>query len=807
MQDVFVAHVADDADIALHIASGLERAGYTTWTYEIDGIPGSSYLLQTRKAIRESGSALIIISPHSMGSWQVNNELIFAHESGKELIVILCGITHHQFQDLHAECREAIGTATLISIPFEGLSVGLPHITTISRARLRWMLEDLEKGISAVLPGIISRLKRRTLAFYAVQPDQKTDAVRRIALMDTALTELRGGVERPALSAAPTKKEEPGRLAVERPPTITPEVPGGTVDWVHFSVTSPSRVQPGHSFTVGIWAHLEKHRQEVVQRVEEAAHEGEISITSQEPVKVERGTLLAARLELEDFIVQPTEPILWEGETVSSTFAVKAASDANIGPIDGMATICKDGFQIAVIYFKIHLGKESRSSKQIRAKVKRHRKAFASYASADRDEVMSVIMGLQKGLPDLDVLVDVDGLRAGMDWTKTIYKEIKSRDVFYLFWSDKAERSDSVEREWRCALAERGLDFIVPCPLVDPKKVPPPKELAGLPFNERWLALRRTRASPSAPAAELPESEQLAFKTPPTVTPEVPGGRVDRVHFSVTSPSMVQPNHSFTVGIWAHLEKQRQEVVRRAAEAARQGEISVTSQGPVKVEPGTVLTVRLELEDFIVQPTEAAILWEGDIGNVTFGVKPTGDVRTGPRVGMATICKNGFQIAVIYFELQVGKESTSIEQIKAEVKRHRRAFASYASADRDEVMLVIMGLQKGLPDLDVFVDVDGLRSGTDWWKRIREEIPSRDIFYLFWSANARRSTVVQKEWRCALAERGLSFIDPCPLVDPKEVPPPKKLARLHFNERWLAYRSTKSSESADSDDESIQAVQ
>ena len=273
-------------------------------------------------------------------------------------------------------------------------------------------------------------------------------------------------------------------------------------------------------------------------------------------------------------------------------------------------------------------------------------------------------------------------------------------------------------------------------------------------------------------------------------SPEVPGGRVDLVHFSVTSPSTVQPSYSFRVGIWAHLEKQRREVIQRAMEAAKEEEISITTQGPMKVEHGTVLTVRLKLEEFIVEPSEATILWEGEIGNTTFGVRVPKDAKKGRRVGIATIHQDGFQVAIIFFELDVGRKSTAVGQIKARVKHHRTAFASYASPDRGEVMKRIQGMQKASPELDIFVDVDSLRSGQYWEWEIRKIIRSRDVFYLFWSASASKSYWVDQEWRYALEKRGLHFIDPCPLVSPKEVPPPKELESLHFNDRWIFYEES-----------------
>jgi hypothetical protein len=128
MHDVFIAHVEEDAYIALEIAIGLEEAGYTTWCYEVDSIPGQSYLVQTGKAVEESKVVVVVISPHSLGSRQVTREIIRAHESGREFIPVLRGITHVEFQNRQPEWREAIGAAASISIPRDGAARTIPRI-------------------------------------------------------------------------------------------------------------------------------------------------------------------------------------------------------------------------------------------------------------------------------------------------------------------------------------------------------------------------------------------------------------------------------------------------------------------------------------------------------------------------------------------------------------------------------------------------------------------------------------------------------------------------------------------------------
>lgn len=145
------------------------------------------------------------------------------------------------------------------------------------------------------------------------------------------------------------------------------------------------------------------------------------------------------------------------------------------------------------------------------------------------------------------------------------------------------------------------------------------------------------------------------------------------------------------------------------------------------------------------------------------------------------------QIAKLHFDLQVALTDSAVGPIPTREVRHKRAFASYATADRDAVLARIQGIQKALPDLDIFLDVVSLRSGEKWADRLEHEVASRDVFYLFWSASARASEWVEREWRAALKARGIDYIDPVPLADPKTVPPPPELAAAHFNDWVLAY--------------------
>jgi hypothetical protein len=129
MYDIFFSHVEEDADISLQIALQLEKEGYSTWSYEVDSIPGSSYLLETGQAIDNAQVIIVIISPHSIGSRQVTNEVVRAHEAGKHFIPIRRDISHIEFQNRQPEWREAIGAALTIGMPADGVDGLIPRIT------------------------------------------------------------------------------------------------------------------------------------------------------------------------------------------------------------------------------------------------------------------------------------------------------------------------------------------------------------------------------------------------------------------------------------------------------------------------------------------------------------------------------------------------------------------------------------------------------------------------------------------------------------------------------------------------------
>jgi hypothetical protein len=268
----------------------------------------------------------------------------------------------------------------------------------------------------------------------------------------------------------------------------------------------------------------------------------------------------------------------------------------------------------------------------------------------------------------------------------------------------------------------------------------------------------------------------------------LPAGALDAVHFTITAPPVMSPARDYELDFWAHLERQRTEVMARAKEQAFGGEIRARSVGPAKISRGSLLTVNLKIRGLSVDPPSAHISWEGEIGSAAFLVGVPQDAKCGTRAGAAALYLDGLRVATVTFAVRIEKAECEASQLPTVENHIRRAFASYASKDRDAVLARVQGIQKGAPSLDIFLDVTKLRSGQQWQSVLREEILSRDILYLFWSEAASRSKWVDWEWHCALKHHGIEGIDPVPLVSPDVVPPPQELAcHLHFNDWVLAY--------------------
>jgi hypothetical protein len=247
--------------------------------------------------------------------------------------------------------------------------------------------------------------------------------------------------------------------------------PVDRIDLVHFHVTSPPRVARGDAFLIKLWAHLERHQSELLKRIRAEAQQGETQLESQGPFRVGRGIELVAHLEIEDIIVHaPIGYIIWTGVIGKLSFPARVPLEARDGDRQCVIQISIEGATICLLHFVISIGLTKTSEGQIHMRERRVKNAFASYANQDRLEVLKRVQGIEAA--GIKVWLDVVGLRPGDDWTREIQEWIRKADIFYLFWSRHAARSEWVEREAQIALETKGQAFIRPVLLELPAQRP-----------------------------------------------------------------------------------------------------------------------------------------------------------------------------------------------------------------------------------------------------------------------------------------------------------------------------------------------
>jgi len=166
-------------------------------------------------------------------------------------------------------------------------------------------------------------------------------------------------------------------------------------------------------------------------------------------------------------------------------------------------------------------------------------------------------------------------------------------------------------------------------------------------------------------------------------------------------------------------------------------------------------------------------------------VLPKGDVPGGKANATCNFSIKGLRIGRVDFELALASAKQDERRV-VQGAAVRNAFASYASKDRRRVLARLHGMEK--LGVKVFMGVRNLKADDPYPLDLLKHIEDSDVLYLFWSRDAQHSEWMEREWRYGKARKGIAFIDPVPLADPRLVSPPEQLGdHNHFDDWVVAY--------------------
>ncbi len=258
---------------------------------------------------------------------------------------------------------------------------------------------------------------------------------------------------------------------------------------------------------------------------------------------------------------------------------------------------------------------------------------------------------------------------------------------------------------------------------------------------------------------------------------------------TVFAPALVAPDTQFLVQMFAHRPEDRDLVAAQAGEfdsdSNRLG--TVMFQSPILA--GQRLAFQLLMPGLVIDEPVQTMVWVQSPQSVQFGVTVPAEIGARTVIGTIIVSRESVPVGQLKFKVSVRNSVSAAvappPAVTEGMHHYRRAFISYCSADRVEVLK----RTQMLPEfgIEFFQDILTLEPGDRWERKIYREIDRCDLFLLFWSTSAKASEWVAKEWRYALNRQGSNSMSqpqilPVIIEGPPPAPPPQELKSLHFND-------------------------
>lgn len=247
-------------------------------------------------------------------------------------------------------------------------------------------------------------------------------------------------------------------------------------------------VKAGTAFLLQVFVHWVKLVSEFTESDKNVGQNGFSSLETD----IDRGSEVIFELSIKGVRVEdPVQRLKWEGKTASADYEVEIPAEYSSEHLSGKVLVSQSSVPFGHIRFKVDvIPREEELPAKITpeplGEAKRYKYAFLSYAPEEHSEVLrSVLMlsSMEVGFPQESVK-----LNPQERWKRKLYLEIDKADVFFLFWSAGAYKSEWVKREVIYALRKKkGNDENPPeiIPVINASAPKAPKELKYLRFSER----------------------------------------------------------------------------------------------------------------------------------------------------------------------------------------------------------------------------------------------------------------------------------------------------------------------------------
>jgi hypothetical protein len=227
-------------------------------------------------------------------------------------------------------------------------------------------------------------------------------------------------------------------------------------DVVDCTVFAPRMVRPEAWMSVQIFLHAPEGRTQAEKLATAMDANTAMRGISTLEVELNRGARVQIQLDVPNAkIDEPVQTLVWQGHTQGRSFRVSLPTAGAGQEFNAKARFFLEGVPIGWVGFVLACGTNDDGEELVAQgrNARRYMRAFISYASEDRPEVKKRIQALRA--LKIEFFHDILSLDPGERWERRLYDEIDRCDLFMLFWSRAAGRSEWVGKEIARAMERR----------------------------------------------------------------------------------------------------------------------------------------------------------------------------------------------------------------------------------------------------------------------------------------------------------------------------------------------------------------
>lgn len=221
---------------------------------------------------------------------------------------------------------------------------------------------------------------------------------------------------------------------------------------VFSSIFAPAEVKPKRHMIVQVYLHLFNETETVKSLAQESDKNAERRDYIPLGCKLKKGDKVDIQLNIygETLLMSDKKRVVWQGSFTKCNFDYYVPKDIDVDELSCVTMLTVNGIPVGEMRFITRIVDVP---KQLNPEVIAHKynKVFISYAHKDEAKVRSFHEGLQ--LAGIKHFFDRTYLKTGDIFPQVIQDYINSADLFVLFWSENAAKSEYVGKERAQALS------------------------------------------------------------------------------------------------------------------------------------------------------------------------------------------------------------------------------------------------------------------------------------------------------------------------------------------------------------------